>query len=89
MEHGQEPETGLDADSPAEGSTSREGAGPRAGLGAQWLPPPPAGVLSYLNHMGVRSKRSLSFEMQAMYRQWAVRQSSLRNEYGRQLGADL
>nr|KAF6410658.1 hypothetical protein HJG63_009130 [Rousettus aegyptiacus] len=48
-----------------------------------------AGVLSYLNHMGVRSKRSLSFEMQAMYRQWVVRQSSSRNEYARQSGANL
>lgn len=52
-------------------------------------PPQPAGVLSYLNHMGVRSKRSLSFEMQAMYRQWVVRQSSSRNEYARQSGANL
>lgn len=51
--------------------------------------PPPAGVLSYLNHMGMRSKKSLSFEMQAIYRQWAVQQKSLRNESRGQLDADL
>lgn len=38
-----------------------------------------AGVLSYLNHMGMWSTRTVSLEWQVCYRRWTLRQSSLKS----------